>query len=126
MRSWGWGACYTMRVGSKLYLAGSPGEIISQSNSWRKGPRCVGQVETQEINGHIGCVYEVLVEDVSRPHDGKHYFAMSGRSCTLLGLSVGNAARATVHPQTGSFEEDDAHGEKPAETHDAPPSPAIT
>jgi hypothetical protein len=29
-------------------------------------------------------------------------------------LSVGNADRATVQPQTCSFEEDDVHGEKPA------------
>ena len=75
-----------MRVGSRLYLAGSPGEIISQSNSWRKGPRCVGQVEIQEINGRIGCGYVVFGDDVSRPHDAKHSFVILWPSCTLLGL----------------------------------------
>ena len=93
---------------------GITGEMIGQSSSWRKGPRCVGQVEIQEINGRIGCGYEVFVKDVSRPHDGKHSFAILWPSCTLLGLPVGNADQATVHPQTGSFKEDVVHGEKPA------------
>ena len=90
LRSRGWGACYALGVGCRLYHAGSPRGPAYESHPWRKGWPLVSY---DGVGYNNGCIQETVVPQVGFAFDSDPilstepmFVAMLGHACTLLRL----------------------------------------